>query len=63
MKFGLFYELQLPKGRRGRDWDPGAEKRIYRRDAGAGDARGSLGFDYVFEVEHHFLEEYSLLHA
>jgi hypothetical protein len=29
MKFGLFYELQLPKPYDADDWDPDAERRIY----------------------------------
>ncbi|HVY03913.1 MAG TPA: LLM class flavin-dependent oxidoreductase, partial [Caulobacterales bacterium] len=59
MKFGLFYELQLPKAAAGEDWDPGAEKRIYHEMLEQVSLADSLGFDYVFEVEHHFLEEYS----
>jgi alkanesulfonate monooxygenase SsuD/methylene tetrahydromethanopterin reductase-like flavin-dependent oxidoreductase (luciferase family) len=59
VKFGLFYELQLPKAAAGEDWDPGAEKRIYHEMLEQVSLADSLGFDYVFEVEHHFLEEYS----
>ncbi len=59
MKFGLFYELQLPKAADGDDWDPGAEQRIYHEMLEQVELADSLGFDYVFEVEHHFLEEYS----
>ena len=59
MKFGLFYELQLPKAADGDDWDPGAERRIYHEMLEQVELADSLGFDYVFEVEHHFLEEYS----
>jgi alkanesulfonate monooxygenase SsuD/methylene tetrahydromethanopterin reductase-like flavin-dependent oxidoreductase (luciferase family) len=59
MKFGLFYELQLPKSADGDDWDPGAERRIYHEMLEQVELADSLGFDYVFEVEHHFLEEYS----
>ena len=59
MKFGLFYELQLPKPYEGDTWDPEAEHRIYHEMLDQVELADSLGFDYVFEVEHHFLEEYS----
>ena len=59
MKFGLFYELQLPKTFEGETWDPDAEHRIYQEMLDQVELADQLGFDYVFEVEHHFLEEYS----
>lgn len=59
MKFGLFYELQLPKPADADDWDPDAERRIYHEMLDQVELADKLGFDYVFEVEHHFLEEYS----
>ncbi len=59
MKFGLFYELQLPKPYDGEDWDPDAERRIYHEMLEQVELADRVGFDYVFEVEHHFLEEYS----
>ena len=59
MKFGLFYELQLPKSAEGHDWDPDAERRIYDEMLEQVELADKVGFDYVFEVEHHFLEEYS----
>jgi alkanesulfonate monooxygenase SsuD/methylene tetrahydromethanopterin reductase-like flavin-dependent oxidoreductase (luciferase family) len=59
MKFGLFYELQLPKPADKDDWDPDAERRIFHEMLDQVELADSLGFDYVFEVEHHFLEEYS----
>ena len=59
MKFGLFYELQLPKAAEGEDWNPDAERQIYHNMLDQVALADSLGFDYVFEVEHHFLEEYS----
>ncbi len=59
MKFGLFYELQLPKPYDRDQWDPEAEQRIYHEMLDQVELADSLGFDYVFEVEHHFLEEYS----
>lgn len=59
MKFGLFYELQLPKQYDEETWDEEAEFRIYHEMLDQVELADSLGFDYVFEVEHHFLEEYS----
>jgi alkanesulfonate monooxygenase SsuD/methylene tetrahydromethanopterin reductase-like flavin-dependent oxidoreductase (luciferase family) len=59
VKFGLFYELQLPKSAEGDDWDPDAERRIYDEMLEQVELADKVGFDYVFEVEHHFLEEYS----
>src|SRR5438067_483635 len=54
MRFGLFYEHQLP-----RPWDPDAEERIMQDALDQIELADRLGFDYVWEVEHHFLEEYS----
>jgi alkanesulfonate monooxygenase SsuD/methylene tetrahydromethanopterin reductase-like flavin-dependent oxidoreductase (luciferase family) len=57
MKFGLFYELQLPKPANAEQWDPDAERRIFHEMLEQVALADSLGFDFVFEVEHHFLEE------
>ncbi|HYC00941.1 MAG TPA: LLM class flavin-dependent oxidoreductase [Candidatus Limnocylindrales bacterium] len=54
MKFGLFYEHQLP-----RPWDEDSEHRLLQEALEQCEYADSLGFDYVWEVEHHFLEEYS----
>ena len=59
MKFGLFYELQLPKPYDSESWDPDAEHRIYKEALEQIELADKLGFDYVFEVEHHHLEEYA----
>ncbi|HXH22941.1 MAG TPA: LLM class flavin-dependent oxidoreductase [Dehalococcoidia bacterium] len=59
MKFGLFYELQLPKPYDSDTWDPDAEHRIYKEALEQIELADKLGFDYVFEVEHHHLEEYA----
>ena len=59
MKFGLFYELQLPKPYGAESWDAEAEHRIYKDALEQLELADSLGFDYVFEVEHHHLEEYA----
>jgi len=49
MKFGLFYELQLPKSRVGDDWDADAERRIYDEMLDQVELADKVGFDYVFE--------------
>jgi alkanesulfonate monooxygenase SsuD/methylene tetrahydromethanopterin reductase-like flavin-dependent oxidoreductase (luciferase family) len=54
MKFGLFYEHQLP-----RPWTEGAEQRLFREALEQVELADRLGVDYAWEVEHHFLEEYS----
>src|SRR5437773_5992508 len=59
MKFGLFYEHQLPKPYDGEQWDPDQEHKLLKNDLEQIELADQLGFDYVFEVEHHFLEEYS----
>ena len=59
MKFGLFYEHQLPKPYGKDQWDPDQEHKLLKNALDQVELADSLGFDYVFEVEHHFLEEYS----
>src|SRR3954468_21932871 len=54
MRFGVFYEHQLP-----RPWHDGAEKRLISDALEQVEIADRAGFDYVWEVEHHFLEEYS----
>ena len=54
MKFGIFYEHQLP-----RPWDEGSEYQLIQDALEQIELADSLGIDYVWEVEHHFLEEYS----
>jgi alkanesulfonate monooxygenase SsuD/methylene tetrahydromethanopterin reductase-like flavin-dependent oxidoreductase (luciferase family) len=54
MRFGIFYEHQLP-----RPWDHGEEHRLYKDALEQIEIADRVGFDYVWEVEHHFLEEYS----
>ncbi|MGH6956184.1 MAG: LLM class flavin-dependent oxidoreductase [Caulobacteraceae bacterium] len=54
MKFGIFYELQLP-----RPWGPDGEWRLYQDALSQLELADALGYDYAWEVEHHFLEEYS----
>ncbi|CAN5663478.1 LLM class flavin-dependent oxidoreductase [soil metagenome] len=54
MRFGVFYEHQLP-----RPWADGAEHQLLKDALDQVELADRLGFDYVWEVEHHFLEEYS----
>ena len=54
MKFGIFYEHQLP-----RPWQPDDEHRLLKDALDQVELADKLGIDYVWEVEHHFLEEYS----
>ena len=54
MKFGLFYEHQIP-----RPWHEGAEHKLFQDALVQVELADQLGFDYIWEVEHHFLEEYS----
>ena len=54
MRFGIFYEQQLP-----RPWTEGAEHRLLHDALAQIEIADRVGFDVVWEVEHHFLEEYS----
>src|SRR5437588_16619 len=54
MKFGLFYEHQLPQ-----PWAEDSELRLYQQALDQVELADRLGIDYVWQVEHHFLEEYS----
>ncbi len=54
MKFGVFYELQMPK-----PWDALSEQRIVHEALEQVELADRLGYDYAWCVEHHFLEEYS----
>src|SRR5687767_11212556 len=54
MKFGIFYEHQLP-----RPWDEGSEQKLIQDALEQVELADKVGIEYVWEVEHHFLEEYS----
>jgi alkanesulfonate monooxygenase SsuD/methylene tetrahydromethanopterin reductase-like flavin-dependent oxidoreductase (luciferase family) len=54
MRFGVFYEHQLP-----RPWNKGDERNLFHQALEQVALADRLGFDYAWEVEHHFLEEYS----
>jgi alkanesulfonate monooxygenase SsuD/methylene tetrahydromethanopterin reductase-like flavin-dependent oxidoreductase (luciferase family) len=54
MRFGIFYEHQCP-----RPWDDGKEARIIHEALEQVQLADRLGFDTVWEVQHHFVDEYS----
>jgi len=54
MKFGVFYELQLP-----RPWNEGDEHRMFKEALEQIVLADKLGIDHAWAVEHHFLDEYS----
>jgi alkanesulfonate monooxygenase SsuD/methylene tetrahydromethanopterin reductase-like flavin-dependent oxidoreductase (luciferase family) len=54
MRFGVFYELQLPK-----PWAADDEHRLFKEALDQVVLADRLGYDYAWQVEHHFLEEYS----
>ncbi len=54
MQFGVFYEHQLPK-----PWTDDDEFDLLRDALHQVELADRLGFDYAWEVEHHFLDEYS----
>ena len=54
MKFGIFYEHQI-----GRPWEDDTDVRLIHDALEQIELADRLGIQYVWEVEHHFLEEYS----
>ena len=54
MRFGIFYEHQLP-----RPWNDGDEEQLLADAIEQVVLADRLGIDNVWAVEHHFLEEYS----
>jgi alkanesulfonate monooxygenase SsuD/methylene tetrahydromethanopterin reductase-like flavin-dependent oxidoreductase (luciferase family) len=54
VRFGIFYEHQLP-----RPWTDGLEHKLFQDALAQVELADKLGYDYAWEVEHHFLEEYS----
>jgi alkanesulfonate monooxygenase SsuD/methylene tetrahydromethanopterin reductase-like flavin-dependent oxidoreductase (luciferase family) len=54
MKFDLLYELQMPKPH-----DPRSEYRCYHEALEQIELADRMGFDTVWEVEHHFLTEFA----
>ena len=54
MKFGLIYELQQQK-----PWEENQEHKTYHDALDQIELADKVGFHYAWEVEHHFLVEYS----
>jgi alkanesulfonate monooxygenase SsuD/methylene tetrahydromethanopterin reductase-like flavin-dependent oxidoreductase (luciferase family)/putative sterol carrier protein len=54
MRFSIFFEHQLPQ-----PWDDDSEHRLLHEALEQVELADRLGFDTVWAVEHHFLEEYS----
>ena len=54
MRFGLFFEHQVP-----RPWEARDEARVYSEALEQIELADRIGIDCVWLVEHHFLEEYS----
>ena len=54
MQFGMLYEMETP-----RPWNKLSEYNVYHEALAQIELADKVGFDYVWEVEHHFLEEYS----
>src|SRR5918998_3633836 len=54
MRFGIFYEHQLP-----RPWEADSEHVLLKQSLDQIELADRLGYHYAWEVEHHFLEEYS----
>src|SRR4029453_5986302 len=54
MRFDLLYELQMPKPH-----DPRSEGRCYHEALDQIVLADELGYDTVWEVEHHFLTEFA----
>ncbi|HEY8120629.1 MAG TPA: LLM class flavin-dependent oxidoreductase [Myxococcota bacterium] len=54
MKFGIFFELSVP-----RPFTRAIERQVYENALEQARLADELGFHWVWAVEHHFLEEYS----
>ena len=54
MRFGLFYEHQVP-----RPWEERSERRVFDEALEQAELADRIGIDCFWLVEHHFLEEYS----
>jgi len=54
VRFGIFYEHQIP-----RPWSERSEYEVFQDSLAQIELADRLGYDYAWVVEHHFLEEYS----
>ena len=59
MKFGISYNLVVPRPLDSDQWGPDDEHKLMKEVLEQVEFADKLGFDYVWETEHHFLEEYS----
>src|SRR3990172_9067325 len=59
MKFGIFCQLNVPRPLDKDQWGDDDEHKVFQEVLEQVEFADKLGFDYVFETEHHFLEEYS----
>jgi alkanesulfonate monooxygenase SsuD/methylene tetrahydromethanopterin reductase-like flavin-dependent oxidoreductase (luciferase family) len=58
MKFGVFYEIQLPT-----PWVAGDQTRMFRETLEHVVLADRLGIDHMWAVEHHFLDDHALSSA
>src|SRR6266571_7333752 len=59
MKFGVQYQLNTLRPLDKDQWGDEDEHKIFKEALEQIEFADKLGFDYVWETEHHFLEEYS----
>jgi alkanesulfonate monooxygenase SsuD/methylene tetrahydromethanopterin reductase-like flavin-dependent oxidoreductase (luciferase family) len=58
MKFGLLYEIEVLA-----PWDENSHRNVFQESLEQIKLAEQVGFDYVWEVEHHFLGEFSISSA
>ena len=54
MKFGMMYELEVPK-----PWSERSEYDVFHEAVEQAVFAEKMGFEYVWLVEHHFLEQFA----
>jgi alkanesulfonate monooxygenase SsuD/methylene tetrahydromethanopterin reductase-like flavin-dependent oxidoreductase (luciferase family) len=54
MKFGIFYEIEIP-----RPWTERSEYEAFKQVLAQVEYAEEMGFDHFFTVKHHFLDEFS----
>jgi alkanesulfonate monooxygenase SsuD/methylene tetrahydromethanopterin reductase-like flavin-dependent oxidoreductase (luciferase family) len=59
VKFGVFYNPMVPTAPGQDDWEPGQERKVLTDILEQIRFADSLGFDYAFLGEHHFMPEYA----
>jgi alkanesulfonate monooxygenase SsuD/methylene tetrahydromethanopterin reductase-like flavin-dependent oxidoreductase (luciferase family) len=59
MKFGIQFQLNVARPLDREQWNDGDELKVYQEALEQAELADKLGFDYIWETEHHFLEEYS----